>query len=290
MWKSLRLALAALAVAGAAPVAAQAKPPVWIVRDADSEMLLFGSIHVLPPRLDWTPPALAAALEKADDIWFELPMDPATEMQVAQLAMRNGVLPPDQSLSKLLRPKAAARLARVAQAYGASMAVLDRLEPWYAEVALAVAYYQKAGGDPSLGVEKTVAAALPPRIEQHAFETPDEQITLFDSAPMDEQIASLDETLGDIETRPDQYKALVDAWMSGDAAALDREALEPLREASPALFRRLVVDRNVRWLKTLRARLAGSGRTVVVVGVGHLVGADGLPARLRALGYSVEGP
>ena len=290
MWKSIRLALTAFVVVYAPPVTAHAKPPVWIVRDADSEMLLFGSIHVLPPRLDWTPPALARALEKADDIWFELPIDPATEIEVAQLAYQNGVLPPDKSLSGLLSRKQAERLSRVAQSYGASMATLDHLEPWYAEVALAVAYYQKAGGDPNLGVEKSVAADLPSQIRLRAFETPAEQIALFDSAPLDEQVASLDETLGDMESRPDQYKALVDAWMSGDAAALDREALEPLREASPALFKRLVVDRNVRWVKTLRERLAGSGRTVVVVGVGHLVGADGLPARLRALGYSVEGP
>jgi uncharacterized protein YbaP (TraB family) len=290
MWKSLRLALAALAVASATPVAARAQPPVWIVRDADSEMLLFGSIHVLPPRLNWIPPILTNTLKTADDVWFELPMDPGTEIEVAQLAYQHGVLPPSQSLTKLLGAREAGRLSRVAQAYGASMATLDRLEPWYAEVALAMAYYQKAGGDPSLGVEKTVAADLPPEILRRAFETPAEQISLFDGAPLAEQIASLDETLGDMESRPDQYKALVDAWMSGDAAALDREALEPLREASPALFRRLVVDRNVRWVETLRERLAGSGRTVVVVGVGHLVGADGLPARLRALGYSVEGP
>jgi uncharacterized protein YbaP (TraB family) len=51
-----------------------------------------------------------------------------------------------------------------------------------------------------------------------------------------------------------------------------------------------VVDRNARWMTPLRARMAGSGRTVVVVGVGHLVGSEGLPARFRALGYSVEGP
>ena len=62
------------------------------------------------------------------------------------------------------------------------------------------------------------------------------------------------------------------------------------RAAAPGLYARLVTERNERWLTTLKARLDGSGRTVVVVGVGHLVGQDGLPARLRALGYSVEGP
>jgi uncharacterized protein YbaP (TraB family) len=286
MWKTLCLALAALAVA----VPAQAQPPVWIVRDADSEMVLFGSIHVLPPGLDWNRPELKKALAGADDLWFELPMDPGTEIEVAQLAAKTGVLPADQSLSKLIGAKDADRLSRVAETYGASMALLDRLEPWFAEVALASAYYRKAGGDPELGVEKTLAAAAPPKAARKAFETPAEQIALFDSAPLREQIASLDETLDDMVARPNQYQDLLDAWMAGDVARLDKESLEPLREASPALFKRLVVDRNARWMTPLRARMAGSGRTVVVVGVGHLVGSEGLPARFRALGYSVEGP
>jgi len=286
MWKILRLAFAALFVAGAA----HAQPPVWVVRDADSEMVLFGSIHVLPPGLKWTPPVVAKALKQADDIWFELPMDPGTELEVAQLAVQNGLLPANQTLSSLLGPGDAGRLSRMAETYGASMALLDRLEPWFAEVALATAYYRKAGGDPELGVEKALAAIAAPNARRKAFETPAEQISLFDSAPMDEQIASLDETIEDMEKRPNQYADLIRAWMSGDVKAINKESLQPLREASPALFKRLLTDRNGRWMKVLRERMAGSGRTVVVVGVGHLVGEDGLPAQLRALGYSVEGP
>jgi len=68
------------------------------------------------------------------------------------------------------------------------------------------------------------------------------------------------------------------------------EALAPLRRVAPTLFRRLVTERNARWAATLDARLKGRGRTVVVVGVGHLIGPEGLPERLRALGYSVKGP
>jgi uncharacterized protein YbaP (TraB family) len=63
-----------------------------------------------------------------------------------------------------------------------------------------------------------------------------------------------------------------------------------MRKAAPTLFRTLVTERNVRWTKVLDQRLKGHGRTVVVVGVGHLIGPGGVPARLRALGYSVTGP
>jgi len=286
MWKILRLALAALSLAGAA----QAKPPVWVVRDADSELVLFGSIHVLPPGLDWTPPALAGALKSADDLWFELPIDPASEAETARLAMQTGLLPPDKSLSSLLPAADAARMARMAQRYGVPLPTLERLEPWFAEVALAQAIYLQAGGAVDSGVEKSVSALAPPGLARRAFETPAEQVTLFNGAPQAEQIASLRQTLKEMETEPDQYRALIAAWMSGDLKAIDREAIQPLRKASPLIFKRFLTDRNARWLPMLRQRLAGSGRTVVVVGVGHLIGPGGLPARLRALGYSVEGP
>ncbi|MEO8113382.1 MAG: TraB/GumN family protein, partial [Phenylobacterium sp.] len=100
MWKTLVGALAALFVA----TGARAQPPVWVVRDADSEMVIFGSVHVLPPGLDWKPPALSRAIAEADDIWFELPIDPASEAETARLAGQRGMLAADQSLFEMLKP------------------------------------------------------------------------------------------------------------------------------------------------------------------------------------------
>lgn len=283
--------LAALVLAlPAAALPARAAPPVWVVRDADSEMLLFGSIHVLPPGLAWSPPALDAALKRADDLWFELPPGPAAEQEIARLAATTGILPPGKSLFAMLTPKDSERLLRAAENLGVDKSTLDRLEPWLAEVAIAAASYRVAGADTDSGVEKSVQAAAPPRVKRAAFETPAEQLSLFDNAPLDEQIASLNQTVAELAADPDAYGKLVRAWMAGDTRALDEEALEPMRRASPELFKRLVTERNARWIDRLQARLQGKGRTVVVVGVGHLVGDGGLPARLRALGYSVTGP
>ena len=286
----MRAALIGFAAALACALAARAAPPVWVVRDADSELVLFGSVHILPPGLKWRPAALDAALARADDVWFELPMDPASQAQVARLASGLGVLPPGQSLFALLPPADAQRLMKVADAQGVDRLTLDRLEPWLAEVALAGAAYRRAGADTEHGVEETLNAATPPAARRAAFETPAEQLALFDQAPMPEQIASLRETLDELEADPEAYMKLVRAWVAGDVAGLDREALQPLRDAAPKMFARLVTGRNERWLKTLQGRLRGHGRTVVIVGVGHLVGQGGLPARLRALGYSVTGP
>lgn len=287
LWKSLAASVAALVLTAGE---ARAQPPVWVVSDADSEVVLFGSVHVLPPGLDWRPAALIEAMTHADDLWFELPIDQASDLEVAQLAAAHGYLPADASLTALLSPDGTRRLERIAQAYGLSLALLDRLEPWFAEVALAGATYRAAGADAGSGVEKSLAAEAPATAARRAFETPAEQIALFDGAPLGEQVASLEESLKEIEGDPKAYDKLVDAWMRADVTSLRTEALEPLREASPALYARLVTERNAAWTRALETRLQGSGRTVVVVGVGHLIGDDGLPARLRALGYSVKGP
>jgi uncharacterized protein YbaP (TraB family) len=287
MWKS-RLLGAVAALCFVTP--ALAKPPIWIVRDADSEILLFGSVHVLPPGLDWEPERLRTALAAADDVWFELPIDPAAEAQTGQLAMSKGVLPRDQSLSGMLSRKGRERLLKACLRFHISPGLMDRLEPWYAEVMLAVSEFQAAGADADSGVEKMLSAQAPASAQRRAFETPEQQIDMFDSAPRAAQIASLEESLIEMERDPKAYDRLLGAWMKSDVKALEKNALEPLRKAAPEIYQRLVLDRNAAWTKVLDARLKGSGRTVVIVGVGHLIGPGGAPARLRALGYSVEGP
>ena len=288
--KMIRLALATLIAALVTAGAAQARPPVWVVRDRDSELVLFGSVHVLPPGLDWRPPQLVKALAAADDVWFELPIDPATEAETARIAGQLGMLEPDQSLFKLLPTAQSAQLLRVARAYGVDPAALDRLKPWLADVALSSAAYTKAGAGGKDGVEMAVSAAAPPGAARHAFETAREQVEILAGAPLAEQIASLSHTLTEMEDAPDEFALLLRAWMAGDLKALDREALGPLRSVSPRLFQRLLTERNARWAQILDGRLKGHGRTVVVVGMGHLIGPEGVPARLRALGYRVDGP
>ena len=67
MIRNACLALTALLAAACAP-AAEAKPPIWVVKDADSEIVLFGSVHVLPPGLDWRPERLAKKVEAGAEV------------------------------------------------------------------------------------------------------------------------------------------------------------------------------------------------------------------------------
>ena len=282
--------IAALLVFAGWAQPALAKPPVWIVRDGDSEIVLFGSVHVLPPNLDWRPQALDRALAQADDIWFELPIDDATQLKIAELVNAKGYLPQDRRLDDMLSPKARLQFQKACIRFRLAPGLMNRLQPWYAEIYLATSEYMEAGAAAAAGVEQTLSAAAPPTAERRAFESPEEQIDMFDGAPRSAQVASLEESLAELQADPKAYAKLVDAWMRGDLKILQDDAITTLRKTSPELYDRLVAQRNARWTQILDARMKGHGRTVVVVGIGHLIGPGGVPARLRALGYSVEGP
>ncbi len=295
-WDTMRhravMALVGLTVM-ASPV--QAKPPVWVVKDHDSRIVLFGSIHVLPATSDgqapdWLPPSLARDLAAAQDVWFELPIDPSTAAQVSHLAMARGLLPRGQTLSDRLSILGRDRLARIAARAGFRVDQLERFQPWLAEATISVAVFQHEGASGKDGVEQILSARLGPDVVRNAFETPQAQIGFLASASLSEQVASLEETLRQIDEDPLAYKKLVAAWMAGDLAALDREAIEPVRTLTPGLYQVLIRHRNERWVNRLRQRMFGKGTTVVIVGVGHLIGQDGLPAMLRAQGFKVEGP
>lgn len=269
---------------------ARAEPATWIVRDGDSEMVLFGSIHLLPPGLAWRPAVLDAALAEADDLWFELPMGPETQQQAARLAMRQGALPPGPGLYERLPADSRQRLERLAAEYGLPANFLDQLKPWFAEVLLVTTMLGRQGADIAHGVEVQVNHSAPPGVRREALETIEDQLTAFDAVPLEEQLASLIYNLEALEEDPGAFERLLAIWLSADLAALEVEALDPLEDLAPTLYQQLIIQRNEAWLARLQTRLAGSGRTVVVVGAGHLVGEVGLPERLRALGYEVEGP
>lgn len=272
----------------AGPAAADA--PVWRIKGDHGDITLFGSVHLLGADADWKTPALEKAMDEADQVWFETNLDAEGRTSGAQAALRLGALPAGKTLSGLLPKKGRERLARVAGSLGIPMATLEPLKPWYAEVVLSLADMQRQGAAQGLGVEEQVMARVSDLGRRRAFETPEEQIGMLASAPEYEQVAGLMQALEQIETEPDSFAELQKAWTSGDTAWIDREALGPIRKETPKLYDALVVERNRRWTVAIERLLKGPEKAFIVVGVGHLVGPDSVPAMLRAKGFVVEGP
>lgn len=287
-WRAL---LAALLLWAAGAATAAADPPLWRARGPNgAEVVLFGSVHVLTEDARWRTPALDAALAKADQVWFETPFDPASRAEAGTIALEKGKAVPGRTLSSHLSRSERALVARAAARLDLPMAMLEPMQPWYVEMLIALADLQRIGGRQALGVEEQISAGLPPDKTRRAFETPAQQIALFANASPREQAASLVQSLRELEAEPEAFAKLQQAWVDGDVRFLEREAVAPMKAKAPRLYRRLVTARNQAWTTTIEGLLKGSEQAFIVVGVGHLIGPDSVPAMLRRKGFAVEGP
>ncbi len=285
-------ALLALASIAALLVGAPAcaKPPVWIARSKHATLVLFGSIHLLPPGLDWRPKVLDEALGKANEVWFELPITTDSDRRAAATSAMRGELPKGRSLLQMLSPGAAAQLQAAAQSLHYPPEIIESMQPWMADLTLSIVDDGRNGATAFNGVETQVQAITPAATRRRALETPEQQIGFLAGAPLADQLASLRWTVGEIDSDPGSYRRLISEWMAGDVAGLERDAIAPLQEVSPTLYERLLVNRNRAWARKIERRMRRPGLVVVVVGVGHMLGPAGLPALLRAHGLAVEGP
>ena len=118
-------------------------PRLWVVRDADSTLYLFGTVHVLKPDTPWGRARVDKAFASADEYWFEI-ADLTDQAGVMPLIQAKGVSP-DRPLSSLLSAEEMADLDAAARTVGATAAQLNPLRPWLASLQLALASIQKAG-------------------------------------------------------------------------------------------------------------------------------------------------
>jgi uncharacterized protein YbaP (TraB family) len=190
----------------------------------------------------------------------------------------------------MLRADDADKLQRVALKVHCPPQGLVQMQRWVAEITLSVAEDALWGASAANGVEEQLQGLAPTKVPRRAFESARQQIGFLAGAPRDDQIASLKWTLHEIEDDPATYDRVVKEWLAADLLAMQRDAIDPLKRVSPTLYARLIATRNHRWVRTLRGELRKGGVVVVVVGVGHLIGPDGLPTLLRAEGLNVEGP
>jgi uncharacterized protein YbaP (TraB family) len=252
--------------------------------------VLFGSIHMLPRNLEWQPPALTQAMQHATDIWFEIPIDRASDETAVRLGARAGQAAPGDPLWSHLTESERADVERAAARLGLDPARMANLRPWMADLTLELAADARAGGVAAQGVEARLQREAPPSVKRHALETARQQIGFLAGSDVRDQAASLVLTARQMLAEEDSFDRTLRDWLSGDQQGLDRDDLAPMEAAAPKLFDRLITARNHRWADVVARLARRRGATVIVVGAGHMVGPHGLPALLRARGLAVDGP
>jgi uncharacterized protein YbaP (TraB family) len=288
-------AFALLCLPNAASAQAQlatipANPALWVVHSKTSTAYLFGSIHLLPANVNWHSPRLDSAMESADIFYFETSLDDAGKADALEFVRKNGALPAGTTLRSILGKTTLADYERALEKAHVAPETLDGDRPWLAAIALDVAYLQQMHYVVADGVDQQIFAYAKAHGKTvRAFETAEQQLSLFIPKDQKLELAEFDIEMKDLQTEQEEIGSMVDAWGAGDAKAVGRLVTKDM-EKEPEAKKILIDDRNHNWIKDFDIMLAGSGTYFVTVGTGHLVGPHGVPALLRAKGYKVEGP
>lgn len=274
----LALLLAGPACARGAPVPAD--PALWVVKDRDTTIYLFGTVHALKPHLGWFDSAVKKAFDASAQLVLEIPLPSPEEAQrvIRPLATDPDGPPLTQKLPAASRAAYAAALTRL----GVPANGLDTFEPWFAAVTMAQLSLARAGFSAADGAETTLDRAARAAGKQvSGLETLQQQLGYFHDLPQADQIAFLLQSVKESDTFDATINAMLDRWKAGDAEGLSKLMNEDLA-AQANLYRVLLVDRNKRWADWIDRRMRRPGTVFIAVGAGHLAGRDSVQAQLAA--------
>ena len=271
------------------PTAAEKGPALWRVGDADTTVYLFGTVHVLPPELEWRKSSVDKALSEAKAIYFETDLDP-NPAELLPIIQQLGMYPPGDKLSDHLKPDDRTALAAAARRLQMPMAMIEQMKPWLAAVTLSERMITNAGYDVNSGVERKLApTAAAAGKEIRKLETVQEQLLVFADLPEEVQIRFLMDGVNEIDEESTILDDMVKAWAAGDMDKLDKIMIEEDLAENPEIYAALLVNRNRNWVRKIDELIESeAGTFFIAVGAAHLTGKDSVIAKLPPLGYVAE--
>lgn len=279
-----------------APSAKYVTPAMFTVHGPKGTAYLFGSIHVLPPDINWKYPALMDAMKRSDTFVFEVPLDhwdqdKATAANIQKEVMDlHGLLPPGESLRHELSEDMVPRYDETLAELGISPSYVDRLQPWLAAMVLETAEFHSDARAMN-GVDVNVFAIAQSMHKQtRGLETLQDQLAIIGTQEQQYGMDQLTNTLQGTGSDPSQkFDKILAAWERGDVDAIARDTAEELGR-HPEQQKQMLDDRNTRWVAELKTMLDQPRVYFITVGAAHLAGSSGVPAQMRAAGYRVDGP
>lgn len=270
----------------AAPALPDAEPAMWVVRDADTTIYLFGTFHALDGKRDWFNDEVKQAFDASQDVVLEIitPDDPtALRATMMQRAMDTS----GRTLTSKLSPDGRVRLAALLKTHSLPPTALDKFKPFFASLTVATLQFGKMGMGAEHGAEAVIKKAVAGTTKKlGAVETVNEQLGLLDSLSEPEQLKMLESALKQEGSMATEIQAMLTAWNNGDAVTVAK-MIQQSDDESPAFFKLMFTDRNARWVKWVDRRLEEPGTVFMAVGAGHLAGDRSVIAMLKKEGHKV---
>jgi hypothetical protein len=240
------------------PLSEDASPAMFVVRDADTTVYIFGTFHALDGKADWFKDRVKTAFDGSDELVLETVI-PEGPVGVKQTPFRGQPLSVTPSASFLAT-------TRMAISAGKSQGMQV--------------------GNGADNVLRHIAEAQGKPVE--GLETLELQLNMFNRMPSATASAApkAGQPVDDRKPMQDLTKAMAamqSAWKHGDQTVFV-QMLNQLKQASPDTYRMMFTERNTRWADWIAGRMQTPGTVFVAVGAGHLAGEDSVLVHLAQLG------
>jgi len=249
------LVAAALAAATSVPPAPalRAAPAIFVVRDADTTVYLFGTFHALDGRSEWFNDRVRQAFDRSNELVLEtlIPDNSSIAVPPAPQQFRTLSVTPSASFLASTRMAISAGRAKGLQVSNGADMVLRRAAEADGK---AVEGLETLQSQLSMFTRMPAAGAAP-----------------TSSGP--KAMANLSNSMLEMQ----------DAWKHGNQAVFVR-MLGQLERGAPETYRMMFTERNSRWADWIRARMQTPGTVFVAVGAGHLAGKDSVLVQLAQRG------
>lgn len=254
---------------------------------------IMGTHHIAPISIIDSIDGFNEAINRCDVLYGEVSKEEMNSMETQQKAMQLSIAPADSTLDKIFTPAQFDSIDNVLKKYTAGMASLQQLvmlKPTLVATQLAVMQSLKAFPDfnPQQQLDSNVQSLADSLgKELGAFETVDFQLNLLYGQPIAEQAKELLIAVRHDDELESFSHKLANAYKSQNLDLMYEYMNDPILGFDDASKKRLVDDRNQRWVETL-VELMPQKSIFVCVGAGHLPGESGLLNLLQQKGYTIS--
>ncbi len=270
-----------------------ARPLLWRVqhRDRPEPVYLFGALHFGDDSFFPLPDSVLEAYDESDLLAVELDVSRVGPDRVRATLDRMGRYPSGVQLSERIGPALWEQLSRASERLGVDAESIVHLRPWLAALQLVNLQVARSDYEAGQGIDRYFLSKAAGTKPVEPLETLEQQLSLFADMTEGEQSAFLEHTLQDLEATGPQLRRMARAWREGDRDDLESVILGAFDRSdafSQTLYRRVFKTRNEAMVDAVESYLSARQKVFLVVGIGHLIGPDGLVDSLQHAGYRVE--
>jgi uncharacterized protein YbaP (TraB family) len=231
---------------------------------------------------------MSRALDEAEVVVFEVDPDSLQAPDVQTFVMKHALFDDGGSLKSELGDSLYAVASAQAESLGVDIDTMGMFRPWFVSVALVLQEMQRMGFDPALGIEMHFAGEAKAKGKSIlGLETATYQLGLLVNLRPEQQREFLMHTLSQLADIESELGEILAAWKKGDLSGVE-DTLNRSFKDYPEIYETIVLQRNRNWVVRIEDFLRDGRTHLVIVGVGHMPGKDGLVELLKQKGFEVQ--